>query len=82
MSNLQEQEYEDDESAEGEIETEAPPKIYRITLKCTNCKTCQTLCPTDTIFFGSKHFVIDTDDCIGCEICVQVCTEDAIRAID
>ncbi len=76
MADLQEAS-EHDETNEGE----ESHKIFRITIRCTNCLSCQKVCPTDTIYFGSQHFVIDTDDCIGCEICIQVCPEDAIRVI-
>ena len=40
--------------------------------KCKSCKKCMSFgCPA--ISKGEKGIVIDTAQCVGCEVCVQVC---------
>lgn len=51
----------------------------RITPTCTSCGDCLPLCPTQSIFIGFGHFVIDTDTCDGSAVCAQVCPVNAIQ---
>lgn len=54
---------------------------YQIGAGCTSCEDCVAVCPTKSIYFGVKTFVIDTDTCEGCAICVKVCPVDVIHPI-
>ena len=47
--------------------------------KCKSCKRCMKFgCPA--ISFRDNHAVIDSTLCIGCEVCQQLCTFDAIES--
>lgn len=51
---------------------------------CTGCRTCQTYCTVDAIFFENKKCHIVKDLCTECYVCLRmkVCPEDAIFAED
>lgn len=51
-----------------------------ITQKCTLCGDCTSFCPTESIYVGVKHFIIDHDTCDNCHVCITVCPENAILA--
>ncbi len=70
-------------SAVPEKKVAEPPQwqTYKINRTCTDCKDCTGICPTESIFFGHKHWVIDADTCVGCRVCVVVCPVGAIDAI-
>lgn len=47
--------------------------------KCTGCAACQNICPKECIVLreddeGFRYPCIDTDKCIDCGLCEQVCT--------
>jgi len=53
---------------------------YGITGECTGCTLCAKKCPTDAITGDRKALhVIDTEKCIKCGICFEVCTFDAVE---
>ena len=54
--------------------------VYRISTKCNLCEACVATCPTESIFFGRTHFVIDSDTCHACGICAEVCPVDAVTS--
>ena len=48
--------------------------------KCTGCKRCiKTGCPALQFNKNTKKVKIDKVQCVGCEVCQQVCNVDAIR---
>lgn len=53
---------------------------------CTGCKTCQTYCTVDAIFYDptKKRCTIDQDICTECYVCLRqkVCPKGAIEAIE
>lgn len=60
-------------------------------LRCTACRICEKECPPQVIFIEPdrdekgkptklpKVFDIDTNACMSCQICVEVCPFDAIK---
>ncbi len=54
---------------------------YAISHACNLCGVCRDVCPTQAIFFGRNHFVIDTDSCDGSTLCMVVCPVNAIHPI-
>lgn len=73
---------ENKKATEAEAKEEAPVVLkFQISDKCTSCGDCIPLCPTESIFFGTLHFEIDTDGCDGHQLCVQVCPENAILPV-
>ena len=49
------------------------------TFKCSGCKLCmKTGCPAISFKSEEKLVCIDKNQCLGCEVCSQVCPKDAI----
>lgn len=46
--------------------------------KCTNCGTCQPLCPVEAITEVDDKRFIDPDTCISCGTCEGECPSAAI----
>ena len=57
---------------------------YIVGQGCIGCKhtTCVEVCPVDAFREGDNFLVIDPDECIDCDLCVDECPEDAIFAED
>ena len=53
---------------------------YVVTSACVGCKDteCVTMCPVDAFREGLDMLVIDPDECIDCDLCVDECPVDAI----
>ena len=57
---------------------------YVVTETCIKCKytDCVDVCPVDCFREGPNMLVIDPDECIACDVCVEECPVDAIYAPD
>ncbi len=53
---------------------------YVVTESCVKCKytDCVDVCPVDAFREGPNFLVIDPDDCINCNVCVDECPVGAI----
>jgi len=57
-----------------------PLITYKINDNCTGCTICAKRCPADAITGELKGLhVIDTDKCIKCGICYEVCKFDSVE---
>ncbi len=52
---------------------------YVVTDNCIKCKytDCVEVCPTDS-FHEGENFVVISDDCVDCDLCVAECPANAI----
>lgn len=57
---------------------------YVVTESCIKCKymDCVEVCPVDCFREGKNFLVIDPDECIDCNLCVDHCPVNAIYAED
>ena len=47
--------------------------------QCDGCKSCEEVCPTDSIKVGDDlHAQVVVDDCIDCNACMDECPSRAI----
>jgi indolepyruvate ferredoxin oxidoreductase alpha subunit len=54
----------------------APPLVVDHE-RCTGCRACMKIgCPA--IAFGNKKSTIDPTQCVGCDVCIQLCRFDAM----
>ncbi|MCP4078175.1 MAG: ferredoxin family protein [Gammaproteobacteria bacterium] len=53
---------------------------YVVTENCIRCKytDCVDVCPVDCFHEGPNFLVIDPDECIDCDVCVEECPAEAI----
>ena len=52
------------------------------TEKCTGCKSCVDVCPSEAIKVPETVAVVSKDDCIDCNACADACTSGAITMGD
>lgn len=57
---------------------------FVVTEKCIRCKytDCVEVCPVDCFHEGPNFLVINPEECIDCNLCVDQCPVDAIYAED
>ncbi|MBT4884827.1 MAG: ferredoxin family protein [Legionellales bacterium] len=57
---------------------------FVVTEKCIRCKytDCVEVCPVDCFHEGPNFLVINPEECIDCNLCVDHCPVDAIYAED
>ena len=57
---------------------------YVVTESCIRCKytDCVDVCPVDCFREGPNFLVIDPEECIDCDACVEACPVDACFAED
>ena len=57
---------------------------YVITESCIRCRytDCVEVCPVDCFHAGEKMLVINPEECIDCNLCINDCPVDAIYAED
>lgn len=46
--------------------------------KCNACKSCEEVCPTESIKVVDVVAVVKEDDCIDCNLCMDTCPSSAI----
>lgn len=46
--------------------------------KCNACKSCEEVCPTESIKVVDTHAVVKEEDCIDCNACMDACQSGAI----
>jgi len=53
---------------------------YVVTENCIRCKytDCVDVCPVDCFHEGPNFLVIDPEECIDCDVCVEECPAEAI----
>ncbi len=53
---------------------------YVVTDNCIRCKytDCVEVCPVDCFHEGPNFLVIDPEECIDCDVCVEECPAEAI----
>ncbi len=56
-------------------------KIHK--LRCKSCGICVSFCPKKVLAQDESQrlYVLDPSECIGCNICSQVCPDFAIEVI-
>lgn len=40
---------------------------FSIVESCVSCYACSMVCPTEAIYLGDKHFLVDSKKCTECE---------------
>ena len=50
--------------------------------KCDGCKSCEEVCPVDSIKVPEAHAVVTPEDCIDCNACIDACLHQALEVAD
>lgn len=50
----------------------------QIQSNCEKCGMCLPACPTGSVYRADVQFLIDSDTCLDCLHCVEVCPTQAI----
>jgi Fe-S-cluster-containing hydrogenase component 2 len=50
--------------------------------KFPSCSICTRMCFYDSLFEGEDHVITTPEQCIGCELCLNVCPFDAIKMVE
>lgn len=45
---------------------------------CNACKSCEEVCPNESIKVEGEYAVVNKEECIDCNACVDACTSGAI----
>lgn len=48
--------------------------------RCNLCKKCE-ICPVDIFKFNDEIHVVDEDECLLCDACLEVCEPEAIEIV-
>ncbi|WP_053362964.1 4Fe-4S binding protein [Bacillus sp. FJAT-27251] len=54
-------------------------QVHLDSVKCSLCEACFRLCPGEVFMTNGSLLVIDTGNCNGCSLCMDVCRENAVR---
>jgi len=54
---------------------------YVVTDSCIKCKyqDCVSTCPVECFHEGPEYVVIDPDECVDCDMCIDYCPVNAIK---
>ncbi|PIP93010.1 MAG: ferredoxin [Bdellovibrio sp. CG12_big_fil_rev_8_21_14_0_65_39_13] len=53
-----------------------------INTKCISCDNCRLICPELAILKDNQKYIIDSQTCTLCGLCIQVCPTEAIEFQD
>lgn len=50
--------------------------------RCDYCLECVSVCPNHALTFYKGGFMHNAYECANCEVCMDVCQNDAIKIVD
>ena len=50
--------------------------------KCNGCKSCEEVCPVESIKVPANVAVVTPDDCIDCNACIDACLGQALERVE
>jgi ferredoxin len=51
-------------------------------MQCNNCGECVGVCYFKARRMAADQLAVDTSNCYGCGLCIEVCPEECIQLID